>query len=700
MTIKKKSFVSLVIIGCLICSFIIVPFQTYAVDEESNTVESYIVIYGNGANRKVETINMNQNEAAKMEQENDVLVVEEGYVYGSETENYSNLKDFYSKDKQKKKVQRRSSENSDTEWNMQVIKADNITTEDLYDESVVTGPAFNVVTGPAINAETDSKVKVAIIDSGVDYTEDVDVYMRKNFIPGEDEVSIIYEDGCGHGTSVAGIIAAKDNDFGITGINPDVELYSAKVLDRNNTAPVSRVVEAIYWAIDNDVNIINISFGTTKRSAALEQSIKDAYDAGILLIAAAGNYGIIEYPAAYDEVIAVGSVNSKGERSEGSATGEDLELMAPGEQILSTGDFGGILVSSGTSMAAPHVTGVASILWQKDLSCSSEFIRKLLDISANLYGDREDYGYGVIDLEYALEQYDSFKAVYTENEPLDDIIEESQENGELLDNTSEVIIFDDVDYVEGSWGLGDHQVLAENGSFSGTELKVLKLGAVRSDRYLLGFTTYPQWHGYYKKKVSPIYLSNFMSSYIYITNMALGFSNSTSDTETWNMPDQPSYMSDNDFEALSSEIDYDNVAGIDWEEALESYKVSDRNKRLFVYGMALHTATDLFAHNTYTSKALNSNSYIDHDGGADVITFKTNRYDCAEAMAHLVLLHAYYDKPGLLSDFASVAKNNYNGTFFMHHYNDCARDIDTSYYESYSSYFDAISIYTDEAWDY
>lgn len=83
------------------------------------------------------------------------------------------------------------------------------------------------------------KVKVAIIDSGIDYTSDIDVYLRKNFIPGEDEISVIYEDITGHGTSVAGIIAAKDNEDGITGINPNVELYSARVLDKNLSAPIS-----------------------------------------------------------------------------------------------------------------------------------------------------------------------------------------------------------------------------------------------------------------------------------------------------------------------------------------------------------------------------------------------------------------------------------------------------------------------------
>ncbi len=167
-------------------------------------------------------------------------------------------------------------------------------------------------------------VKVAILDSGVDYTEDIDVYMRKNFIPSEDEISVIYEDISGHGTSVAGIIAAKDNDEGITGINPYVQLYSARILDENKQAPASRVVAAIDWAIEQDVDIINISFGTTVDSEEIHAAIRRAYDAGILIVAAAGNNGVVEYPAAYDEVVAVGAVNAKGERTEGNVKEADV----------------------------------------------------------------------------------------------------------------------------------------------------------------------------------------------------------------------------------------------------------------------------------------------------------------------------------------------------------------------------------------
>ena len=103
------------------------------------------------------------------------------------------------------------------------------------------------------------KVKVAIIDSGVNYSDDINVHERKNFIPGEEELPVLYEDFSGHGTSVAGIIAAKDNQEGITGINSNVELYSARVLDSKNIAPINRVVQAIDWAVEKKVNIINLS---------------------------------------------------------------------------------------------------------------------------------------------------------------------------------------------------------------------------------------------------------------------------------------------------------------------------------------------------------------------------------------------------------------------------------------------------------
>ncbi len=680
---KKK-----IIVTVVLCSLIIMYFGSYIVNEAQNTTKQYVVIYSNGAGNNVETYNITSSEAAKMRLDSNVSVVEEdGYVYGSDNNNINSnnkgekTKDFFQKNKHTKTVERRLSKNSDTEWNIQAIKADNVDTELTSNQSAVSGPAVSVVTG--------SKVKVAIIDSGIDYTSDIDVYLRKNFIPGEDAISIIYEDITGHGTSIAGIIAAKDNERGIIGINPNVELYSARVLDSNLIAPISRVVEAIYWAIDNKVNIINMSYGTATDSEALKRAIQDAYNEDILIVAAAGNNGEIEYPAAYDEVIAVGSVNSKGERSDSSATGEDLELMAPGEQILSTGGFGGVTVASGTSMASPHVAAVASVLWQRDLNCSSDFIRTLLDLSANKYGDDTEYGYGLVDLKYALEQYDELKSIYDNNNNSLNVsaIEDAKENGLLQENEEDVIIFDDVTYVEGSWLSDDHKELAGEKSYvsgntlSTNGLTIVKLGAVVSDSEIPGFTAYPQFHGFMSKQVGKTYKSNYMASYIYLTNKAVGLYNNTE-------PTVPSYLSDNDKTGIDTYLTTSGFNGKTWTELLDGNTVNTTNIALFVYGIALHSVTDLYAHCTYNTDG----SYIRHALGADINTYIPNRYDCARVMAQILIAHIKRFESGDISDFYTVANETFDWTFYVGRYSKYAQAVDASYYTAHREVFDWMNI--------
>ena len=202
-------------------------------------------------------------------------------------------------------------------WNMQMIGA----------------------TKKVIDQEKNSKIKVAIMDSGVDYSQDVNVVERVNLVDDEKNIAPYYEDITSHGTSVAGIVAD---------IAPKANLYSVRVLDANNTATLDRVIEGIYWCIDNHMDIINMSFGTDTYSVALEQAICDAEKAGILLLASAGNgenNSKVEYPAAFEQVIAVGSVDKNAELTKESATGTEIELVAPGSQILTDGAFGGTLPS-------------------------------------------------------------------------------------------------------------------------------------------------------------------------------------------------------------------------------------------------------------------------------------------------------------------------------------------------------------------
>ena len=220
----------------------------------------------------------------------------------------------------------------------------------------------------------EKKVRVALIDSGIDDSDDIEVKERKNFVPDQEGISPVYEDCTGHGTAVAGIIAAKENGTGITGVNPDAELYLARVLDENNQARISQVIAAIDWAVDKKVDILNLSFGTVKDSEALHRAIRRAAWHDILIIAAAGNGKTVEYPAAYEETVAVGSIGTDGQVSENSARGREVELVAPGEQILSTGMLGGLMTCGGDQPGGTpcHRGGVPSVAAGQGGGCRAD----------------------------------------------------------------------------------------------------------------------------------------------------------------------------------------------------------------------------------------------------------------------------------------------------------------------------------------
>lgn len=468
---------------------------------------------------------------------------------------------------------------SDTEWNIKMVRAE----EETNPES------------------GNKKIKVAVLDSGVDDFNDLELAGSIDLIPGEEEVLPLFWDVTGHGSSVAGIIAAEKNDVGITGIAPETEIYAAKVLDDKNQAPVSRVIDGIYWAIDKNVNIINMSFGLKNNSAALHKAIKDAYNAGILLVAAAGNGDDVEYPAAYEEVIAVGSVDTSGTVSEKSASGDELELAAPGEQICSTGAFEGTLISAGTSMAAPHVTGIAARLWAKDTSVSAEFIRQLMAASANECGEKDSYGYGLVDLAYAEEIYDTFKENYIEGAAL-------ESNSDSIPENEADINGYEVDYAKGSW-VGDvHQSAIDSSIITSAEnQKVLKAGIIFPDKEKSGLkrkTLHPGWHGWFKREVSgwetvdgdnkqpdPVPW-NYIQCYMLETRIA----NKLGEGSTITSSDLPKGMSFDIADELAGD-----VSKIDFSKWIKSdlgIDVTSKTKKLFVWGMALHNATDTFAHST------------------------------------------------------------------------------------------------------
>lgn len=243
-----------------------------------------------------------------------------------------------------------------------------------------------------LKSENTETVRVAVIDSGIDPTHPD---LEGKVLPG---TTIINEnasgnkyaddgkDDHGHGTHVAGIIAATiNNNFGINGIsgNVDVELLPVKVLNDSGSGSTYDVVEGIKYAADHGASILNMSLGSNSWSAIEADAVRYAQNKGCLIIAAAGNDSIDvadEYPASYDGVISVGSVTATEERSYFSNYGETLDVSAPGSSIVSTipkkiameqraqgaavygDDKEGYYISwSGTSMATPHVVGVAAL---------------------------------------------------------------------------------------------------------------------------------------------------------------------------------------------------------------------------------------------------------------------------------------------------------------------------------------------------
>ncbi|MGE1026513.1 S8 family peptidase [Bacillus sp. GMs2/2] len=252
---------------------------------------------------------------------------------------------------------------------------------------------------------TGKGTSVAILDTGIDREHpDVKIKDGISFV----ENVLDFDDDNGHGTHLAGIIGAQKNNIGMTGIAPDTDLYAVKVLDKYANGKYSTVVKGIDWAIEHKANIILMSLGGKKESIFFEEAMNKAYEKGILLVASAGNEGYkegnsITYPAKFDSVIAVGALDNKNQRGFLSSKGEQLELMALGVDIWSTWNNGDYRLDSGTSMAAAHVVGVASLLLENDKMMSNKKMRELLKKSATPLGNPLEYGNGKVNVNRALQ---------------------------------------------------------------------------------------------------------------------------------------------------------------------------------------------------------------------------------------------------------------------------------------------------------
>ncbi len=275
-------------------------------------------------------------------------------------------------------------------------------------------------------------VKLVIIDSGINYEHPE---LDGNYAGGDDFVEPDGDpmDVYGHGTHVAGTACAEDNDngdpdgpYGVVGVAPECALYALRVLDDAGFGDSSDLVAAIEWAVDEGMQVANLSLGWDHDPGdTVREAFDEAEAAGLVIVAAACNNGNrrgrgdnVCYPALYDSVIAVAATDDSDQRVSFSSTGEQVELAAPGASVFSTWnddtgyadpqpvcrDEDGVEAcykyGSGTSMASPHVAGTAALILAAHPDATHDWVRAQLQATADDLGEPgwdPQYGYGLVD---------------------------------------------------------------------------------------------------------------------------------------------------------------------------------------------------------------------------------------------------------------------------------------------------------------
>lgn len=312
------------------------------------------------------------------------------------------------------------------------------------DNEVVPWNISCVAGTPEENKYKGKKIKVAVIDSGIDVHNELNTKAWIDFSDTVEGYKPI--DSSGHGTTVAGVIGAQINGIGIEGIASEAELYSLKVLDQYNEASVSTVIKALEWCIENDIDVINMSFGLDTPSKLLEQAIQKAYNKNIIMVSAAGNNNSVQYPAKYDEVLSVGSIDENLQASDFSANTK-VDFVAPGENVQTIGYVGSYCNTAGTSIAAAHVTGVVAAVKSANRKMSNEQLCRSLYEGSLVLAD----GSRLVNYENTIQAIRNNKANIT----LKKVKRKTQEIAE-----------DESSYVNGSWVL-DHWYGTTNGTGSG-----------------------------------------------------------------------------------------------------------------------------------------------------------------------------------------------------------------------------------------
>ncbi len=283
-----------------------------------------------------------------------------------------------------------------------------------------------------IERGTTNNVTVAVIDTGMqlDHPDLTSIWQNSGEVGSGKETNSVDDDGNGyvddwrgwdfvssdnnpsddhgHGTHVSGIIAANaNNGTGVAGVSHGAKIMVLKAGDNEGYFLTSDIIAAVNYARTNGADIINMSYGGTSYNSSEQSALTNAYNAGVTLLAAAGNdYDTtINYPAGYSNVIGVGSTNNKDEKSSFSNYNSTVDISAPGSSIYSTYYDGSYIYMSGTSMATPMAVGVAALVLSKSPTYTPAQVQSVLQTTADDLGSagRDDYfGYGRVNAQRAL----------------------------------------------------------------------------------------------------------------------------------------------------------------------------------------------------------------------------------------------------------------------------------------------------------
>lgn len=250
-------------------------------------------------------------------------------------------------------------------------------------------------------------IKVAVLDTGIDKDHPDLIDNIKGGINFTTDDQNDWDDRNGHGTHCAGVIAAVDNEQGIIGVAPMADLYAVKVLSDSGSGTLEWIVQGIDWCIENQIDIISMSLGTSARPPhTFQAAFQRAREAGIPIIAASGNDNAhIGWPGAYSHTISVAAIDSKLERAGFSNFGRETDLAAPGVDIYSTYLDNTYAKLSGTSMATPMVAGALALFMAQAKKQGLTFTRselrtKLHEACVQLEreGVHDHFGHGLINI--------------------------------------------------------------------------------------------------------------------------------------------------------------------------------------------------------------------------------------------------------------------------------------------------------------